>query len=58
MNHNETETDSDPAEDASPKRIPAWARAPIFMYLTMVAAFAILAVFVIYHVIRMTHSGG
>jgi hypothetical protein len=42
------------ATDASPKRIPAWARGPIFMYLTMVAAFAIAGIFVLYAVLHLT----
>jgi hypothetical protein len=56
MNPNKPESDSDPAEDASPKRIPAWARAPIFMYLTMVTAFLIAGMFVLYYLIHMGRS--
>ncbi len=54
MNQNKPETDPDPAADALPKRIPAWARAPIFMYMTMVAAFLIAGMFVLYYLIHMS----
>ncbi|MGD0540190.1 MAG: hypothetical protein ABSB33_01605 [Tepidisphaeraceae bacterium] len=48
---------SDPTADPSPRRIPAWARPPIFMYLTMVAAFAVAAIFVVYYVLRLGRPG-
>ncbi|HEY1922309.1 MAG TPA: hypothetical protein VGG44_06050 [Tepidisphaeraceae bacterium] len=58
MNQDKPKTDSEvPVPDASPKRIiPAWARAPIFMYVTMVTAFLIVGIFVVYHVIRLSQS--
>jgi hypothetical protein len=43
-----------PAAEPSPKRIPAWARDPIFMYLTMVAAFAVAGIFVVYYVMHIS----
>ncbi len=47
----------DPAADSSSRRIPAWARPPIFMYLTIVAAFAVAAIFVVYCVLRLGRPG-
>jgi hypothetical protein len=46
-----------PAAEPSPKIIPAWARGPIFMYLTMVAAFAVAGIFVLYYVLRLSRPG-
>jgi hypothetical protein len=36
--------------------IPPWVKGPLFMYLTIVIAFAILAVFVIHHVLSLGAS--
>jgi len=42
-----------PQENTRPKsqRLSPWVKGPLFMYLTMVAAFAIIAIFVIRYVI-------
>jgi hypothetical protein len=58
MKQDKAELDSDfPAADPSPKRIPVWARPPIYMYLSMVAAFAVAGIFVVYYVMRIGRSG-
>jgi hypothetical protein len=58
MKATKPELDSGSSTTDSPsKRIPAWARAPIFMYLSMVAAFAVAGIFVVYYVMRISRSG-
>ena len=58
MNLNQTDLDSDPPDaEPAPGRFPAWAKPPILMYATMVAAFAIAGIFVIYYVMRITQPG-
>jgi hypothetical protein len=55
MKPDEPELDP-PSPDADPasKKIPVWARSPIYMYLTMVAAFAVAGIFVLYYVMRLS----
>jgi len=58
MKRNKSELDSgSPTADPSPKRIPAWARPPIFMYLCVVAAFVVAGIFVVYYVMRLGRPG-
>lgn len=41
----------------APKRVTSWFRQPMLVYITMVAAFAVCAVFVIHYVIVAQKMG-